>query len=127
VTKLIDARRDSPFDPFTNACPEGCTTRIEHDANGNPLRIIDHLGNVTSFTYDSRGLLLTVTDALGNLTPAIPDDHQTRFTYDPVSGNLLSTTDPLGHASALSYDAFGNVAPPRPMPTPAPRPSPTMR
>ncbi len=109
VTKITDARRDNPFDPVQHACPNGCTTTIEHDARGNPVSITDALGNVTAFTYDARGLLLTATDALGTQTPAIPDDHQTRFTYDPLTGNLLTTTDPLNHLTQLEYDATGNV------------------
>ncbi len=109
LTKLIVARRDSLLD-FNHPCPEGCTTRIEHDDQGNPIRIIDHLGNVTSFTYDSRGLLLTSTDALGNLTPDIPDDQQVRFTYDPATGNLTATTDQLSRTTGLGYDTVGNVA-----------------
>ncbi|MBI2495018.1 MAG: VCBS repeat-containing protein, partial [Candidatus Omnitrophica bacterium] len=32
LTRLIDARQDE-------ACPSGCTTRIEHDDQGNPIRI----------------------------------------------------------------------------------------
>jgi len=108
VTKIIDPRRDSPFDPLQNACPAGCTTTIEYEGRGNPVRMADHLGNATAFTYDDRGLLVTVTDALGT-APAIPDDHQTRFTYDAITGNLLTTIDPENRTTALTYDAAGNV------------------
>ena len=90
--------------------PKGNLTRLDYDSHGNPIRITDPAGNVTSFTYDGRGQATSVTDPLGNLTPDVPDDHQTRFTYDPVSGNLLTTTDPLGNVSALTYDAAGNAS-----------------
>ena len=79
--------------------PEGNTTTISYDVNGNPTQITDALTNTTSLVYDSRGLLTSVTDVLGNVTT---------FTYDG-RGNLITTTDPLGNTTSLSYDAAGNV------------------
>lgn len=30
-----------------------------------------------------------------------------RFTYDPITGNLLTTTDPLNHTTTIAYNGFG--------------------
>ncbi len=102
VTKATDARRDA-------TCPTGCAAQFAYDAQGNLTQVTDALNQVTAFTYDARGLLTSVTDALGTATPAIPDDHQTLFAYDPITGNLLTTADPLDRTSDLTYDAAGNV------------------
>lgn len=102
VRLIVNSRRDP-------TCPTGCRTTIEHDARGNPTRIIDALNQATETAYDARGLLLALTDPLGTATPAVPDDHQTRFTYDAATGNLLTTTDPIGRTTTLTYESAGNV------------------
>ena len=66
--------------------PKGNATTINYDGNGNPLETIDALSNTTEMTYDSRGLLLSVTSAVGT-----PEENATTFTYDPVTGNLLTS------------------------------------
>jgi len=52
-----------------------------------------------SWTYNTAGDVASVTDALG---------HATTFGYD-LKHRLLSSTDPLGHATSQTYDATGNV------------------
>ena len=47
---------------------------------------------------DATACLTNITDALGQIT---------RFTYDSVTGNMLTTLDPLLHATAISYNQFG--------------------
>ncbi len=56
-------------------------------------------GGDLTYTYDSNGNLLTRTDSLGNTTT---------FTYDPVFGQIASSTDPLGNVTKYTYDASGN-------------------
>lgn len=51
------------------------------------------------FEYETQFNRVTkITDALNQAT---------RFTHDPVTGNLLATTDPLAHATAIAYNHFG--------------------
>ena len=47
---------------------------------------------------DTPAHVTSITDALNQIT---------RFIYDPVNGNLLSTIDPLNHATNIAYDQFG--------------------
>ncbi|MBI4355825.1 MAG: VCBS repeat-containing protein, partial [Candidatus Omnitrophica bacterium] len=85
--------------------PNGNTTQIAYDAFGNPTRITDAFGTVTEMTYDGRGLLTSVTSAKGK-----PEEATTTLTYDAITGNLLTTADPLGHTTTLTYDPAGDVA-----------------
>ncbi len=61
-------------------------------------------GRVTSFSYDLGGRNTKVTqpdpDGAGSLTAPFTD-----ITYDGL-GNVLKTSDALGHASSTSYDAW---------------------
>ena len=47
---------------------------------------------------DATARVTRITDAL---------NQQTRFTYDPANGNLLNTSDSLNHATAITYNQFG--------------------
>lgn len=49
-------------------------------------------------TYEAAGRMLTLVEPRGNASGANPADYTTTFTYDEA-GNLLSTTDALGHAT----------------------------
>jgi len=55
-------------------------------------------GNV-SYTFDQFGNVLTRADALGNTTT---------FTYDTRFNKVNSITDPLNHATSITYNANGN-------------------
>jgi RHS repeat-associated protein len=114
-------------DPTSVVSPSGITTRIEYEAHGLPVRIVqaagtldeavvtltrgdpahpadvtsvtDPLGSVTSWTYDANGQPVTSTDALGAVSTA---------TYD-ILGQVLSVTSPLGAATTFMRDARGFV------------------
>ena len=87
--------------------PEENSTTIGHDANGNPIRIIDALGTETIMAYadpNCPGQLTSLTAAQG-----LPEQNITTFVYDPVTCNRVQTTDPLSNITFLAYDAAGNV------------------
>ena len=74
-------------------------TKFTYDLAGNVNSILDPQQNPTLFEYEATFNRVTkITDAL---------NQPTRFTYDPATGNLLTTTDPLLHATAVTYNSFG--------------------
>jgi RHS repeat-associated protein len=87
--------------------------------DGLPVRVVDGLGNATTFGYDS-GDLVTSTDPNSNTTLVFsgpsglsrvitsPLGEVTTLTYDSV-GNPTSETDPTGHTDTAAYDAAGNL------------------
>jgi RHS repeat-associated protein len=99
------------------------------DTNGLPLNgrlksVTDALGETTSYAYDlstntttityppdangNAGTATMVYDTLGDLLISTdPLGHTTTNAYD-ANRNLLSTTDPLGHVTRYTYDANGN-------------------
>jgi YD repeat-containing protein len=107
---------DTYFLPTSIAQPNRIT-RFTYDASGNLLAMkmqatSDKSGaqgdsaatvgtpRVWNYSYNNVGQLLTAADPLNNITT---------FAYDG-SGNLVSTTNPAGHATVRSnYDANGRV------------------
>jgi len=99
-------------------------TRFTYDAQWNRVTTItDALNQITEFTYDpANGNLLTVKDPLNHVTTMsynsfgqpisvqgpIATEPPTTFAYD-ASGNLITTTDPLGNATQRTYDAVGRL------------------
>src|SRR5205085_1478321 len=69
--------------------PMGRTTTYGYDGYGNRNATTNALGFFTTSTYDSFGHLLTMRD---ENNPAGPFP-TVQNTYDPASGNLISTTD----------------------------------
>ncbi|MGI9428240.1 MAG: DUF6531 domain-containing protein, partial [Bythopirellula sp.] len=94
-------------------------TRLEYDALGNLTRAIDQTlssewthQSITDFRYDRLGRQTRVTrDPGGDL------ESSTRFAYDAV-GNLVSTTDALGHTTNNDYDRLDRLVSTR-VPDPA--------
>ncbi len=87
--------------------PNGSVTAIHYDARGNPTEIIDASGTRTLVQYEDAncpGQPTRVTNAVG-----LPEQSTTTFQYDSTSCRLTRTTDPLGNATTLAYDAAGNV------------------
>ncbi len=85
---------------------DGLGNRVVHtlDALGNRLQeqVFDTnnvLSRTRSRTFDALNRLATERGALGQTTS---------FTYDG-NGNLISTIDPLGHATTNSYDALNRL------------------
>ncbi len=126
--------------------PLGNTTTTSYDSAGNLLRARDAIGRetvveylegnpdcplqvqttdprglVTTYCYDQHDRLVSVTDGDGArlqrytydsggdvLTSTDALGHTTRFTYDS-SGDLNAVTDPLGITTHYTYDAGGDV------------------
>ncbi|MFH1202581.1 MAG: RHS repeat-associated core domain-containing protein [Candidatus Omnitrophota bacterium] len=85
--------------------PESNLTDIDYDTKGNPIQITDALGNITKMEYNSPySLLSKIISGFGT-----PLQNETNFTYDPVTENLLTITDPLSHTTTLAYDNAGNI------------------
>ncbi|MBI4342102.1 MAG: hypothetical protein HY599_01900, partial [Candidatus Omnitrophica bacterium] len=87
--------------------PNGHTTTLAYDAQGNPVEVTDALGTRTVLAYADPvcpGQLTAVTSAVG-----LPEETMTALAYDPGTCNLLETTDPLGRTTLLAYDTAGNV------------------
>ncbi len=117
--------------------PLRATTRYSYDDDNNKTEVVDPLGRTTDFTYDNRGNLLTTTNADGAVSTATYNDFSEpltktdfaapgdtpntwSYTYDSSNGDLLRTTDPLGHHTTNTYngpygqrdsstDADGNI------------------
>ncbi len=62
--------------------------------------VTDPRGNTTTYHFNPQGFLLDVTDALGE---------KIVYARDLGTNQVLSTTDPLGRTTALTYDAAGNT------------------
>lgn len=97
----------------------GAVTSITYNDQGTPLSITDPLNHTTTYDANSLGQLVSVTDARGKLTSFDYDHgnlvtstdslgHASQFAYD-TRGRLLTVTNALGHATAFTYDAAGRV------------------
>jgi|GEM_PF-441215 len=82
----------------------GNTTKIDYDTSGNPIKITDAQNTTTTLEYNAKGQVTKVTAALGTAL-----NNQTTLAYDPITGNLLTITDPLSHATVFAYDQAGNI------------------
>lgn len=104
-------------------------TASDADPNGNPLlgrlkSVTDATGKTTAYAYDLKTNTTTITypaDASGSvgtstliydnqgdlLTSTDPLGHTTTNAYDE-NRNLVSVTDPLGHTTSYGYDTNGN-------------------
>lgn len=83
------------------------TTGFGYDASGNQTRFTDGRGNSWYYTYTPWGQQETAR------APATADyssaaDSTTTNVYD-LDGQLVSSTQPGGVATAMSYDAVGNL------------------
>ena len=104
----------------------GFTTTFEYDARNQRTRVTDPRGGITQSFYDAAGNRIAVSDPIGRITrfaydslnraiasaqpdPAGSNDAAkglvTSYEYDQV-GNLIKTTDPLGHFSTQAYDVL---------------------
>ena len=77
--------------------PGGVVTRIENDALGRPVRIIDPEGGETSYTYGPFGGLWTVMDPGGAVTTTERDAY----------GRVRHYSDPDRGKTEAHYDGFG--------------------
>jgi RHS repeat-associated protein len=72
---------------------------ITYDSVGQPIKLTNAEGGVTTFTYDANGRRKTLTDPVGNTST---------FNYNN-DGNLIEEVDPLGNSLSYAYDANGNL------------------
>ena len=78
---------------FANS--RGYPATIKYNENGNPVEIIDALGNTTVVVWEENRIV-NLTDANGNL-----------FTYEYDSyGNLINETDPIGYSTLYTHDVI---------------------
>ncbi len=111
--------------------PLGRTTTIERDEDGRPTSITHPTGATDSFEYDELGNLTSLelqVDAAGTVAvttteydptfnrPTLlvdPEGNETLLTYDPATGDLLSSTvvDPVygDRVTAFAYDGYGRL------------------
>lgn len=100
--------------------PDGVFTQYEYDDNARVVKITGTWGaNPVAYSYGANSTT-TITDTLGaqtqiqvndRLQPILrisADGGQISNSYDNAA-NLVSSTDPLGHATQFAYDEFGNV------------------
>ena len=107
TTTYTYADPSHPGDVTTITDPNGKIWSQAFDANGDLVSVTDPLGNKTTATYDGIGRRLSAVSPLGNAAGGTPSAHTTTYSYDAF-GDLLSTTDPLGHSTTTAYDADRN-------------------
>lgn len=109
--------------------PDGHTATATYDQDGNRLSSTDALGQTTSFTYNDLDEQLTSTDPVGIVASNSYDAAgnllakalagiggspvaTTSYTYGDSShpGDVTQVTDPDGHVTNFTYDAYGDVA-----------------
>src|SRR5207245_10198502 len=76
VRATTQFRYAAPFNQVSSIIdPNGQTTTITYDAQGNPTQRQTPLGRTVAYTYDARGLLTSSTSPLGTTTT---------YTYDSL-------------------------------------------
>lgn len=85
--------------------PAGDSTVMAYDAAGNRSWMQDGRGDSTRVTlvYDAFGAVASARSARA----AAASENPSLMGYDPLSGNLASTTTPLGFVSHFRQDAIG--------------------
>lgn len=86
-------------DLMTLTDPVGNTTQFtEYDANGNPTKISDANGSVTTASYHARGWLVSQSVASGGVTRTSSYEYW-------ANGKLKKVTQPDGSWVSLAYDS----------------------
>ena len=94
------------------------TLATSYDLVGNVLTTLDPMGSLlgtvdptlfrTEYTYDPANRKLTQTSPSVPLYPSGVGRPQTSYAYDKA-GNILTLTDPDGHATTNTYDALNRL------------------
>jgi RHS repeat-associated protein len=84
----------------------GRTTSYTYDARGNRTKIVDPAGRETNITYDPKWNKPTLVSRRLNETAVI----EYRYSYDPSTGVLLTSTDPENNVKTHEYDANNRLA-----------------
>ncbi|MEU9711087.1 DUF6531 domain-containing protein [Streptomyces sp. NPDC047967] len=118
-----DGRQATAVDPRGNATgadPDQYETTYGYDPAGNPTKVTDPLGGVTTAVYDAIGKVVKRVDADGRTTSYGYDDLDrltkvtapggavTTYGYDKL-GNLTERTDANGHVTTYGYDAVHRI------------------
>jgi RHS repeat-associated protein len=86
--------------------PLGRTWQYKYDDKNNVIETIDPLNRIVDKTYDAKWNKVTsITHYLEDGTPVVY-----QFAYDPNTGNLISTTDPLANATINTFTVQGQLA-----------------
>ena len=132
--QVTDARGNSTTERFdsnrttaTSEDAQGQPTQITRDpVTRNVTRMVDVMGRSTRYAYDSDGRQIASADALGRLSETSYDaiwkkpQVTTRYlddgipisttrSYDNLTGNLLTTTNPLGHTTSFTSTVNGQL------------------
>ncbi|MBF0479019.1 MAG: fibronectin type III domain-containing protein [Candidatus Omnitrophica bacterium] len=75
------------------------TTQYLYDSEGNPVKITDTEGNITTIAYDNLGRKTSMTD---------PDMGLWKYNYD-LNGNLITQTDAKNHVINFQYDDINRL------------------
>jgi YD repeat-containing protein len=92
----------------TTTDPMGHVTTNSTTKYGNPTKVTDAAGNVTSAAYNTLNEPCWSYAGTSTNTCGSPPTGATVYSYD-ANGNLLSKTDPLGNKTTYTNDALGNV------------------
>jgi RHS repeat-associated protein len=84
------------------------STQYGYDTEGNLTSIQTPLGNETTMHYDGSGRRDYLVEPRGNVDGADPNQFKWQYVYNGFD-DLVTVTDPLGHATTLSYDPAGLV------------------
>jgi RHS repeat-associated protein len=122
---------DSARRPLQIIHPDGSRETYQYDSQSRTLRHTNTLGIVSTWAYDAKGNEVEHTEALGQ-----PEQRTTRSTYDQwgqltrrtrgagnglgpdavgnsyeydSAGNLVKTTNALGHSASATYNNQGKV------------------
>jgi RHS repeat-associated protein len=83
----------------------GRTWRYAYDPTGKVVQETDPLGRVTQFSYDPTWNLVTSITRFDEAAEA----HRWQFTYDPVQGTLLTSSNPLNETTRFTYTPRGEL------------------
>lgn len=94
VTAIVDAN--------------GQTWSQAYDANGDLIRRVDPDGDISTASYNGIGWLTSAVMPRGNANGANPADYSVTLLYT-ILGQLLQSTDQLGHVTKYTYDPDHNL------------------
>jgi RHS repeat-associated protein len=88
--------------------PNGATVELAYDVRGNVTEEIGPLGHKATHGYDDLNRRIWTVSPRGNVAGADAWRYKTQFEHDAL-GNIVKTTDPLGHATEVTRDVLGRA------------------
>jgi len=110
----------SPRGNEEGAKAEEFETKLERDAQGRPIKVIDPLGRESKLAYDKNGNLESTTNSLGQTTKYTynanneqtklerPNANITEFAYGSM-GEVKSRTNGNSYTTKYEYDVLGQL------------------